>query len=162
MTTVTNARPNSLWIVGEDCPPRFGCYGDQLARTPHLDSLAGRGTLFEYAYSSAPVCAPSRFSLITGIPSESHAPANEMRAVAPLPAWMPTYPEILRGVGHYCTNSSKTDYNAAVDEHTVWNECSPSAHWRDRPEGMPSSRCSTPSRGPESRRRCPPCASRPP
>ncbi|MFJ5304479.1 sulfatase-like hydrolase/transferase [Streptomyces sp. NPDC088350] len=137
MTTVANEHPNILWIVSEDCPPRFGCYGDPLARTPHLDSLAGRGTLFERAYSPAPVCAPSRFSLITGIPSESHAPANEMRAVAPLPAWMRTYPEILREAGYYCTNNSKTDYNAALDEHTIWNACSPSAHWRDRPEGMP-------------------------
>lgn len=134
---MTTTRPNILWIVSEDCPPRFGCYDDPLAHTPHLDSLAGRGTLFEHAYSSAPVCAPSRFSLITGISPESHAPANEMRAVAPVPSWMRTYPEILRDLGYYCSNNKKTDYNAAIDEHAIWNECSPSAHWRNRPEGVP-------------------------
>jgi arylsulfatase A-like enzyme len=89
-------------------PPRFGCYGDGLAATPDVDQLAGQGVLFESAFSTAPVCAPSRFSLITGVTSESNAPANHMSAKANMPGWMKTYPEIIRGLGYYCINNAKT------------------------------------------------------
>ncbi|MFE0156506.1 sulfatase-like hydrolase/transferase [Nonomuraea sp. NPDC059007] len=128
-------RPNILWIVSEDCPPRFGCYGDPHAATPHLDALAAGGVLFEHAYSTAPVCAPSRFAMITGIAPESHAPANHMRALAARPPWLRTYPEILRDLGYYCTNNAKTDYNADIDG--IWDESSRQAHWRGRPDVSP-------------------------
>ena len=134
---MTAVRPNIVWTVSEDCPPRFGCYGDPLAATPRLDALAARGTLFEHAYSAAPVCAPSRFALLTGVAPESNGPAHHMRAVAHRPAWMLTYPEILRGLGYHCTNNAKTDYNCDVDPHAIWDDCSTTAHWRDRPEGAP-------------------------
>ncbi|WP_436776378.1 sulfatase-like hydrolase/transferase [Yinghuangia sp. YIM S09857] len=128
-------RPNILWTVSEDCPPRFGCYGDPLATTPNLDGLAARGTLFEHAYSAAPVCAPSRYAMLTGVSPESNGPAHHMRANAHHPAWMATYPEALRKLGYHCTNNAKTDYNCDVDPHAIWDACSPTAHWRDRPEG---------------------------
>ncbi|MBO1415968.1 sulfatase [Streptomyces sp. FH025] len=134
---MTAPRPNILWTVSEDCPPRFGCYGDALAVTPNLDALADRGTLFEHAYSAAPVCAPSRFALLTGIAPESHGPAHQMRANAHVPAWMTTYPEVLRGLGYYCTNNAKTDYNCDVDPQAIWDESSDTAHWRNRPDGAP-------------------------
>jgi arylsulfatase A-like enzyme len=130
-------RPNILWIVSEDCPPRLGCYGDHLARTPNLDALAADGILFERAYSTAPVCAPSRFGMLTGVPPESCPPANQMRATAHIPDALPTYPRVLRQAGYYCTNNAKTDYNADVDPAAIWNESSRVAHWRNRPEGAP-------------------------
>lgn len=130
-------RPNFLWIVSEDCPPRFGCYGDDVASTPHLDAFAARSVLFEHAYSPAPVCAPSRFALLTGVPPEAHAPANHMRAAAALPDWMTTYPEILGSLGYYRTNNAKTDYNAEVDPAELWDDCSTLAHWRGRDGTQP-------------------------
>jgi arylsulfatase A-like enzyme len=134
---MTATRPNILWTVSEDCPPRFGCYGDPLAVTPNLDALAGRGTLFGRAYSAAPVCAPSRFAMLTGVAPESHGPAHQMRANAPMPDWMTTYPEIVRGLDYYCTNNVKTDYNCAVDPQAIWDDCSNTGHWRNRPDGTP-------------------------
>ena len=128
-------RPNCLWIVSEDCPPRFGCYDDPLAATPNLDHLAGEGVVFDHAFSVAPVCAPSRFAMLTGLRPESHAPANHMRALAPMPSWLRTYPEILREQGYYCTNNAKTDYNAAIDPDAIWAESSTTAHWRNRTPG---------------------------
>ncbi|MGW4118559.1 sulfatase family protein [Nocardia sp. NPDC004711] len=130
-------RPNILWIVSEDCPPRFGCYGDELAQTPNLDRLAREGVVFEHAFSVSPVCAPSRFAMLTGLRPESHAPANHMRARAPMPSWLRTYPEILREQGYYCTNNAKTDYNSDVDPDVIWNESSRTAHWRNRAPGSP-------------------------
>ncbi|GLY68178.1 sulfatase-like hydrolase/transferase [Amycolatopsis taiwanensis] len=137
MAAGASARPNVLWIVGEDCPPWFGCYGDVLASTPVIDALAERATLFERAYCTAPVCSPSRFSLLTGIVPESHSPADRMRSAAERPDWMTTYPESFRAAGYYCTNNQKTDYNLDVDADVIWDESSATAHWRGRPDGSP-------------------------
>lgn len=92
-------RPNILWLVSEDNNPFLGCYGDKLAETPHLDALAQKGILFERAYSNFPVCAPSRFALLTGVYASSCSPAQHMRANAHLPATLPTYPDLLRRAG---------------------------------------------------------------
>src|SRR5690606_16886748 len=59
--------PNILWITSEDNSPMLGCYGDALATTPHLDKLASEGFLYTHAYANAPVCAPSRNTIITGV-----------------------------------------------------------------------------------------------
>ncbi len=59
-------RPNVLFIAVDDLRTNLGCYGDPLAVTPHLDALAGRGTLFTRAYCQIAVCNPSRASMMTG------------------------------------------------------------------------------------------------
>ena len=56
----TPDRPNILWISLEDTTPRFGCYGDPIARTPNIDRLAAGGCRFPNAFSTVGVCAPSR------------------------------------------------------------------------------------------------------
>ena len=44
----------------------LGCYGNPVVRTPNLDALAARGTLFENAYCNSPICIPSRAAVATG------------------------------------------------------------------------------------------------
>jgi len=60
-------RPNFLWITSEDNGPHLGCYGDPNAMTPNLDGLAAKGMRFTRAWSNAPVCAPARTTVISGI-----------------------------------------------------------------------------------------------
>lgn len=50
-------RPNILWIIPDDMSAHFSCYGEKLIETPHVDRLAERGTLFENAFVTAPVCS---------------------------------------------------------------------------------------------------------
>jgi arylsulfatase A-like enzyme len=133
----SGARPNFLWVVSEDNNPFIGAYGDRLAHTPKIDALARKGLLFRNVYSNAPVCAPSRFTILTGVHSQACAPANHMRAVAKLPSILRTYPELLREGGYYCTNNAKTDYNCDVEPAKIWDESSEKAHWRNRPADKP-------------------------
>ncbi|NWK94297.1 sulfatase [Sphingobium lactosutens] len=130
-------RPNILWLVSEDNNPFIGAYGDKLAHTPTIDRLAKGGTLFRNAYSNAPVCAPSRFAILTGVYPESCAPANHMRAVAHFPKEFRTYPELLRSAGYFCTNNAKTDYNCDVQPAAIWDRQGKDAHWRHAPTGQP-------------------------
>lgn len=130
-------RPNILCIVSEDCPPRLGAYGDRLAHSPNLDRLAQQGVVFETANCTSPVCAPSRFAILTGLHAETCPRAQHMRAVAELPPVLSTYPEVMRAAGYYCTNNAKTDYNCAVVPSEIWDESSRTAHWRNRSGDQP-------------------------
>ncbi len=130
-----NRRPNILWLTCEDIGPNLGCYGDDYADTPNLDTLAGRGVIYRNAWSNAPVCAPARTCIITGCYAPS-AGAEHMRSFLPISRAMPMYPQLLRAAGYYCTNNSKEDYNLEKPGQ-VWDESSPAAHWRNRAEGQP-------------------------
>ena len=60
-------RPNILLLyTDQQRRDSLGCYGNPLARTPHLDGLASEGVRFEHFYVQNPVCSPSRMSLLTG------------------------------------------------------------------------------------------------
>ncbi len=129
-------RPNILWITTEDHSPYLGCYGDPLANTPHIDQLAREGLRYTNAFANAPVCAPTRFTLLTGTYAASMGTLH-MRSRNPIPDAIRPYPELLREAGYYCTNNSKTDYNYATNDGSHWDESSNQAHYRNRAEGQP-------------------------
>jgi len=58
-------RKNVLLLVAEDLRPQLGCYGTNTI-TPNLDALAKKSTRFKYAFNQAPICSPSRASLLSG------------------------------------------------------------------------------------------------
>ncbi len=128
-------RPNLLWITSEDHGPHLGCYGDADAITPRLDALAAEGVRFERVWSNAPVCAPARTALITGVWPPALG-AQDMRTLVEPPAWLRFLPELLREAGYACTNNRKEDYNLA-QPRPVWDESGARAHWRQRAPGQP-------------------------
>jgi len=128
-------RPNILWITSEDNSAFLGCYGDEFATTPHLDKLAKEGFLYTHAYANAPVCAPTRNTIISGIYANSGGHSN-MRSKYPRGEQVKFYPEVLKALGYYCTNSHKTDYNTNVGTE-IWDESSPKAHYKNAPKGQP-------------------------
>ncbi len=129
--------PNILWLVSEDNSPLLGCYGDDFATTPNLDKLASEGFLYTHAYANAPVCAPARNTIITGVYACSNG-NQHMRSYYPKSESVKTYPEYLREVGYYCTNNVKTDYNTnSIDPNKIWDETSRKAHYKNRADGQP-------------------------
>ena len=142
-------QPNILWISLEDTSPRFGCYGDQIARTPNIDRLACEGRRYPNAFSTAGVCAPSRSAIITGMYQTSigthhmrtahtnqHTPEMPTPYSAVPPPHVKTFTEYLRATRYYCTNNQKTDYQF-TPPLTAWDECNNQAHWRNRTGDSP-------------------------
>ena len=55
------------FIAADDLSCALGCYGDPVAKTPHLDRLAASGVCFLKAYNQLPLCNPTRASVMTGL-----------------------------------------------------------------------------------------------
>lgn len=128
-------RPNILWLTCEDMSPNLGCYGDSYATTPNLDALAARGLRYINASSNAPVCAPARTTIISGLYPPSTG-AEHMRSLVKLPEQFCFFPKLLRDAGYYTTNNSKEDYNLEATGKT-WDESSNRAHWKNRRNDQP-------------------------
>ena len=71
---MSHDRPmNVLFIItDQQRADHAGFMGNEVVRTPHLDSIAARGTVFERAWVSNPVCMPNRSTIMTGRMPSSH------------------------------------------------------------------------------------------
>ena len=89
--------PNIILIQADKLKPQvLSCYGGS-AVTPHLDALVERGSVFRNAYCNFPLCAPSRFSMLSGLwPSRIGAYDNG----AEFPAGVPTMAHYLLSLIH--------------------------------------------------------------
>jgi len=100
--------PNILLIMADQLAPQFtGAYGHPVVKTPHMEALASRGSRFDAAYCNSPLCAPSRFSfmsgqLITRIAAYDNA--------AEFPASIPTFAHYLRQAGYRTCLSGKMHF----------------------------------------------------
>lgn len=156
-------RPNVLWIVTEDISPTLSFYGDNTAKTPNLDRLAAESMIYDNAFTTVGVCAPSRSSIVTGMHPTSIGTIH-MRTGQDVMSWgkrtytktdrvdvlkdsiiqysavipdnIKCFTEYLRAAGYFCTNNQKTDYQFAAPI-TAWNQNNIKAHWRNRPENTP-------------------------
>ena len=153
----TAAPPNILWLYVEDISSNLGCYGDRTVATPRIDQLAQEGTRFTQAFTTAPVCSPSRSALISGmyqatLGAHNHrsqtlkgkAGGNEQFYPSyPLPAAIQLLPALFQQAGYYTAlggkregaisqQIGKTDYNF------VWNDSIYDGDdWSERAEGQP-------------------------
>ncbi len=98
-------RPNIIYILADDLGyAELGCYGQKKIRTPNLDRMAEEGIRFMRHYAGAPVCAPSRCVLMTGM-HLGHAYIRNNKSVPPegqqaIPGDTLTIAEILKQQGY--------------------------------------------------------------
>lgn len=115
-------RPNVLFIAIDDLRPALGCYGDPLAKTPHIDRLAAGGRLFLAAYCQQAVCGPSRTSLLTGrLPDNNRVWHNRQRFRLHEPDTV-TLPQLFMRAGYRAESYGKVfSGNAAEEDPESWS-----------------------------------------
>ncbi len=92
--------PNIVFIMADDLGyGHLGSYGQELIETPHLDRLASEGVRFTQVYAGAPVCAPSRSVLMTGL-HMGHTPVRGNSGGIPLRPEDVTVAEVLQEAGY--------------------------------------------------------------
>jgi len=68
-----NKRPNIIFILTDDQRwDALGVAGNPIIQTPEMDALARTGTYFKNAFSTTPICAASRASILTGLYERTH------------------------------------------------------------------------------------------
>ncbi len=101
-------RPDILLVMADQLAPHFtSTYGHPLVRTPHLDALAERGVRFDAAYCHAPLCAPSRFTMLSGLTASTIGAWDN---AAEFPASIPTLTHYLRLAGYRTILSGKMHF----------------------------------------------------
>jgi len=101
------ARPNILWIVGENLKLDLGCYGAKNVKTPNLDGLAKRGVRYTKVFSTSPVCAPSRSAFFVGMyqtTSDTHNMRSHREDDYRLPEGVRPITHRLKDVGYFTAN----------------------------------------------------------
>jgi len=108
---------NVLFIAVDDLKPMLGCYGDTLIKTPNIDCLASRGTVFLNNHCQQAVCGPSRVSLLTGLYPDSSRTWEFTSMREPHPDII-TLPQHFRNNGYTTVNLGKIFDYRTVDRYS--------------------------------------------
>ena len=108
-------QPNILVIQADQlATDALGVYGSKIAKTPHIDALAQNGAVFDAAYTNFPLCAPSRFSMMSGqLASDIGAYDNG----AEFASSTPTFAHYLRHLGYQTCLVGKMHFVGADQLH---------------------------------------------
>lgn len=105
---MSRSAPNIVLIMADQLAPQFtGTYDHPLVKTPYMDALATRGTRFDAAYCNSPLCAPSRFSFMSGKLVTNIAAYDN---ASEFPAAIPTFAHYLRRKGYRTCLSGKMHF----------------------------------------------------
>lgn len=141
------ATPNILWLIAEDMGPALGCYGQKEVSTPNLDRLAADGVRYKRAYTTAPVCSPSRSALMTGMYQTTigaHNHRSHRDDGFRLPEGVRVLSEWMREAGYFTANVVELppDFGFKGTGKTDWNFTPPekpydSKRWADLAANQP-------------------------
>ena len=118
--TSSGVRPNVLIIVADDlgyADMSFLRHSPKDVKTPGIDRLAQAGTYFANAYSTSPICSPSRCGLITGRYQQRWG--NYWYGQGGLPSEETTLPQVLKSFGYFTKKIGKTHLNGGPAEHPL-------------------------------------------
>src|ERR1700678_3633699 len=108
-------KPNFLILMADQLTARaLPAYGNRIAKTPHIDALAESGVVFDSFYCNSPLCAPSRFSLLSG---RQVSAIGAYDNAAEFPSQVPTFAHYLRGAGYRTALSGKMHFCGADQLH---------------------------------------------
>jgi len=157
---------NIIWISCEDIGPILNTYGNAAINTPNIDRIAAEGVKYTNAYSTVGVCAPSRFSIITGmyptrLGAHNMRTGNHNNYKSPedvfhkldkgildksgknvpeyevvTPSYVKLFPEYLRAENYYCVNDDKCDYQFNAP-FTTWDDVLGGGSYKNAPKGAP-------------------------
>jgi choline-sulfatase len=107
--------PNFLILMADQLTARaLPAYGNRVAKTPHIDRLAAAGVVFDSFYCNSPLCAPSRFSFLSG---QQVSAIGAYDNAAEFPAQVPTFAHYLRRAGYQTVLSGKMHFGGADQLH---------------------------------------------
>lgn len=98
---------NILIVMADQLTPSVLGYEGGSALTPHLDALAARSRCYEAAWCASPLCAPSRFALLSG---QRISRIGAWDNAAYLPSTVPTFAHYLRAMGYRTSLAGKMHF----------------------------------------------------
>ncbi|KPK37870.1 MAG: hypothetical protein AMJ65_13640 [Phycisphaerae bacterium SG8_4] len=140
-----SSRPNFVFVFADDLGwGDLGCYGNRQIKTPNLDELARKGTLFTQFYVNGSVCSPSRTAFMTGhFPARhsvhGHFATHKQNEARAMPDWLDpkasTVTKLLRDVGYVTGHFGKWHLGSGqgapipgaygIDEHATRTSSGP-------------------------------------
>ena len=103
----TSEQPNVLFIItDQQRADHAGFAGNDIIRTPYLDSLAARGMVFDNAWVANPVCMPNRSTIMTGRMPSAHGVVSTTGRWSPVPT--PTSASFARRATAQRSSASRT------------------------------------------------------
>jgi len=125
LTSIAAAeKPNILLIIADDLNCELGCYGSANAKTPHIDAFARTAMRFERAYCQAPLCNPSRSSLLTGLRPASVGVLDNSTHFRWRWPDLQTLPQQFRAAGWHTAAFGKIFHGASlqIEDGASWDE----------------------------------------
>jgi arylsulfatase len=115
LKALAQSKPNLLLLMSDQHRADWmGCDGNTAVHTPNLDSIAGEGTRFRYAYSSTPTCTPARAALLTGMSPWRHGMLGYTRVAEHYAVEMP---RALRDSGYTTCGIGKMHWSPQRNLH---------------------------------------------
>jgi len=116
-----SGKPNVLFFAVDDLRTDIGCFGNTEVKTPNIDALATRGTVFLRAYCQQAVCSPSRTSLLTGLRPDSTKVYDLVTHFRNTVPDVISLPQHFRENGYYTVGMGKI-YHPGYDDPKSWSE----------------------------------------